>query len=166
MCYHAARPVRSRHGLRLGWCVAQDPAVYEWTQTEWKRPEFADYVIYELHVGSFTESGTFEAAMGKLEHVKKLGFSCVQLMPILEHSDEWGYNPRQFFSIHGAYGTPVQFKKFVDAAHKLGLAVIVDAVLHHAAVKKNALWNYDGWQIYNNGGMYVFSLSCAFSFCA
>lgn len=136
------------------WCVAQDDEKYEWNVTDWKRPEFLTYIIYELHVGSFTEEGTFLAAIGKLDHVASLGFTCVQLMPILEHSDDWGYNPRQFFSIHGAYGTPDELKKFVDEAHKRGLAVIIDVVMHHASVKKNALWEYDGWSESSNGGIY------------
>lgn len=136
------------------WCVAQDPAEYVWKTADWKRPEFADYAIYEMHVGSFTPEGTFEAAKAKLAHVKELGFTCVQLMPILEHSDEWGYNPRQFLSLHGGYGSPMEFKSFVDAAHAAGIAVIIDVVLHHAAVKKNALWNFDGWSENNNGGIF------------
>ncbi len=136
------------------WCTAQDDANYKWTVTDWKRPEFLSYIIYELHVGSFTEEGTFLAAIEKLDHVASLGFTCVQLMPILEHSDEWGYNPRQFFSLHGGYGSPDELKLFVDEAHKRGLAVIIDVVLHHASVSKNALWNYDGWSDNKNGGIY------------
>lgn len=52
-------------------------------------------------------------------------------MPITEHSDAWGYNPRQLLSIHGAYGSPDDFRRFVDEAHKLGMGVIIDVVLHH-----------------------------------
>lgn len=136
------------------WCYVQDEKNYEWKVKDWKRPEFADYIIYELHLGSFTPEGTFTAAIDKLEHVADLGFTCVQLMPILEHSDDWGYNPRQFFSMHGNYGTPDEFKAFVDAAHERGIAVIIDVVLHHASVVKNALWEYDGWTEHNNGGVY------------
>lgn len=136
------------------WCIVQDDTKYEWKTTEWKRPAFADYIIYELHVGSFTPEGTFASAAAKLAHMKDLGFTCVQLMPILEHSDEWGYNPRQFFSMHGAYGTPDGFKEFVDAAHSHGIAVIIDVVLHHASVRLNSLWEYDGWSTQNNGGIY------------
>lgn len=136
------------------WCVVQNDSDYEWKAISWKKPEFADYVIYELHVGSFTCEGTFVAAIEKLAHIKELGFTCVQLMPILEHSDEWGYNPRMFFAMHAGYGTPDEFKRFVDEAHERGLAVVVDVVLHHASVKLNSLWEYDGWSSGNNGGIY------------
>lgn len=136
------------------WCFVHDPRGYRWKTSSWERPSFDSYVIYELHVGSFTPAGTFLSAMEKLGHIEDLGFTAVQLMPILEHGDLWGYNPRQFLSLHGAYGTPDEFKAFVDAAHSHGLAVIVDVVLHHGAVDGNALWNYDGWAENNNGGIY------------
>ena len=59
-----------------------------------------------MHVGSFTPEGTFVAAAARLSHVAGLGFTAIQLMPITEHSDAWGYNPRQLLSVHGPYGTP------------------------------------------------------------
>jgi len=136
------------------WCFAHDPYTFEWKNASWQRPAFDTYTIYELHVGSFTPEGTFLSAADKLDHIAQLGFTAVQLMPILEHSDLWGYNPRQFLALHGAYGTPDEFKELVDRAHGIGLAVIVDVVLHHGAVDGNALWNYDGWAEHNNGGIF------------
>lgn len=65
--------------------------------------------------------------------VKSLGFTAVQLLPVNQHSDLWGYSPMQAMALHNAYGTPDEMRAFVDAAHGLGLAVIVDVVLHHGA---------------------------------
>eukprot|EP01023_Acetabularia_acetabulum_P029445 TRINITY_DN2779_c0_g1_i1.p1 TRINITY_DN2779_c0_g1~~TRINITY_DN2779_c0_g1_i1.p1 ORF type:complete len:684 (-),score=140.22 TRINITY_DN2779_c0_g1_i1:276-2021(-) len=134
------------------WCVLDDDQDFEWV--DWQPPGFDTYVIYELHVGSFTEQGTFAAAQEKLKYIKNLGFTSVQLMPILEHTDVWGYNPRQFFALHQEFGTPDDFRNFVNTAHKVGLAVIIDVVLHHGAVDRNALWDYDGWEENHNGGIY------------
>lgn len=82
----------------------------------------------QLHVGSFTPEGTFAAATERLEHIAGLNFSAVQLMPICEHSDAWGYNPRQLMSVHGAYGTPDDLRALIGRAHEVGLAVIIDVV--------------------------------------
>jgi 1,4-alpha-glucan branching enzyme len=148
-------PYARRTDFDSEWCYVQDHSHYKWaTADSWALPPFESYSIYELHVGSFTPEGTFAAATAKLAHVAACGFTAVQLMPILEHSDLWGYNPRQFLSLHGSYGTPDEFKAFVDAAHSLGISVIVDVVLHHGAVDGNALWDYDGWSDNNNGGIY------------
>ena len=85
-------------------------------------------VSWQLHVGSFTPEGTFAAAAEKLEHVAGLNFTAVQLMPICEHSDAWGYNPRQLMAVHGAYGAPDDLRALIRRAHELGLAVIIDVV--------------------------------------
>lgn len=135
------------------WCTVDDPAVYAW-KTTWEPLTFDRYIIYEMHVGSFTPEGTFAAAAAKLSHVAGCGFTAVQLMPVAEHSDAWGYNPRQFLSVHGAYGTPDDLRAFVDMAHSLGLGVINDIVLHHGAPELNTYWEYDGWGPDMNGGIY------------
>nr|QKY15164.1 starch branching enzyme (1,4-alpha-glucan branching enzyme II) (SBE2) [Polytomella parva] len=139
------------------WCMADDPDSFPWSDATLGRGPrpFDEYIIYELHVGSFTPEGTLAAAMAKLDHVSKLGFTAVQLMPLTEHSDSWGYNPRQLLALHGKYGSPADMRCFVDRAHALGLSVIVDVVLHHGAVDANALWEYDGWSDGGgNGGIY------------
>lgn len=147
-------PYARRTDFDSEWCYAQDHTKYKWKNTSWEYPEFASYAIYEMHMGSFTPEGTFVAAQKKLQHIAESGFTAVQIMPILEHADLWGYNPRQFLSLHGGFGTPDEFKAFVDEAHGLGLAVVIDVVLHHGAVDGNALWEYDGWSYDNNGGIY------------
>lgn len=138
------------------WCFLDDPAGFEWSapaREHAPRP-YDEYLIYEMHVGSFTPEGTLAAATARLEHVASLGFTAVQLMPLSEHSDAWGYNPRLLMALHGAYGSPDDLRRFVDRAHSLGLCVIVDVVLHHGAVDGNSLWEYDGWGPDWNGGIY------------
>ncbi|GLC39115.1 hypothetical protein PLESTB_000005900 [Pleodorina starrii] len=142
------------------WCFLDAPAAFPWSDraedgtTSWTPRPFDEYVIYEMHVGSFTTEGTLAAAADRLEHVASLGFTAVQLMPITEHSDAWGYNPRLLMALHGAYGSPDDLRRFVDKAHSLGLGVIIDVVLHHGAVDGNSLWEYDGWGPDWNGGIY------------
>jgi len=93
------------------WCYVDDAKAFEWSEHE-LRP-FDEVIIYEMHVGSFTPEGTLASAMEKLEYIADLGFTQVQLMPLTEHSDAWGYNPRQLMSLHGAYGTPDDLRRFV-----------------------------------------------------
>jgi 1,4-alpha-glucan branching enzyme len=134
------------------WCFVDDPTAFKWSPHTLL--PFEETIIYEMHVGSFTPVGTLAAAMDKLEHIQQLGFTQVQLMPLTEHSDAWGYNPRQLLSLHGGFGTPDDLRRFVDRAHQLGMGVIIDVVLHHGAVDGNALWEYDGWGPNWNGGIY------------
>ncbi|KAL6751388.1 glycoside hydrolase superfamily [Haematococcus lacustris] len=139
------------------WCYADDGgASFKWSsEASWELPAYEHYSIYELQLGSFTSEGTLEAAGDKLEHIAGLGFTAVQLMPITEFSDAWGYNPRQLLAVHGAYGSPDQLRAFVDRCHTLGLAVIVDVVLNHGAVEGNALWDWDGWSPHpGHGGLF------------
>jgi len=129
---------------------------FPWTDGYTLRP-FEEYIIYEMHVGSFTPEGTLKSAEAKLDHVGNLGFTAVELLPLAEFShktESWGYNPRLQMALHRAYGSPEDLKSFVDAAHRRGIAVIVDVVLHHGAVDGNLLWDYDGWEQAANGGIY------------
>ncbi|KAG1668585.1 hypothetical protein FOA52_007320 [Chlamydomonas sp. UWO 241] len=134
------------------WCFVDDPTLFEWSPVE-RRP-YDETIIYEMHVGSFTPEGTFASATAKLSHISGLGFTQVQLMPVTEHSDAWGYNPRQLMSIHAAWGTPDDLRVLVDTAHKLGMGVIMDVVYNHGATELNELWEYDGWGPDVNGGIY------------
>ncbi len=82
-------------------------------------------------IGSYTPEGTFAAAEAQLDHIADMGFSAIQLLPVNESTDKWGYSPKNLMAPHPAYGTPDQFRAFVDAAHDRGLAVLVDLTLHH-----------------------------------
>ena len=125
-------------------------------------PRFADYLIYELHIGSFAgrnddinkDWSTFRDIETKLDYIKELGFNCIELMPVHEFAWDrsWGYNPASFFAPESSYGSPADFKHLVNAAHRLGLAVILDVVYNHAGPGDNVLFEFDGYT--PEGGIY------------
>jgi maltooligosyltrehalose trehalohydrolase len=106
---------------------------FTWTDSDWKAPPLSSAVIYELHVGTFTPQGTFEAMIEKLDYLADLGITHVELMPVNEFSGEhgWGYDGVGLFSPHHAYGPPESLKRLVDACHRKRLAVILDVVYNH-----------------------------------
>jgi maltooligosyltrehalose trehalohydrolase len=118
-----------------------DGKSYSWKDKNWKRPELADLIIYELHVGTFTGQGTFVSAIDRLQHVRDLGANTVELMPAGEFPGErnWGYDVVLPFAPAHSYGTPEDLRRLVDAAHGLGLAVIMDVVYNHVCGEPNVL---------------------------
>ena len=118
-----------------------DHASFEWTDARWQAQPLASAVIYEMHVGTFTDVGTFDAAIGRLQHLVELGVTHVELMPVNEFSGVrgWGYDGVDLFAPHHAYGGPDGLKRFVDAAHGHGLAVILDVVYNHLGPSGNYL---------------------------
>ncbi|NJC27006.1 malto-oligosyltrehalose trehalohydrolase [Neolewinella antarctica] len=98
-------------------------------------------VIYELHIGTFTEAGTFEAAEAKLDYLKDLGVNCLELMPLAQTPGDrnWGYDVVAPFAISRAYGGPTGLKKFIDAAHERGIAVLIDVIYNHLGPEGNYL---------------------------
>ncbi|CAI7906591.1 unnamed protein product, partial [Closterium sp. NIES-54] len=134
-------------------CIVVDPR-FSWTPFE--PPPFEALNIYQLHVGAFTGrlpgGGTFAALKEKLPYIKNLGFNAVQMLPVHEYCGQWGYNPRLLFAPHPFYGSPLELRELVDAAHSQGMAVIFDVVLHHLAPNLNSLWEYDGPT--KKGGLY------------
>jgi maltooligosyltrehalose trehalohydrolase len=110
-----------------------DPARYTWRDTGWKGRSAAELVIYELHVGTFTPEGTFDAARRRLPELRSLGVTAIELMPVADFAGarNWGYDGVALFAPSRAYGRPDDLRAFVDAAHALGLAVIVDVVYNH-----------------------------------
>ncbi|TAJ11877.1 T9SS C-terminal target domain-containing protein [Marinilabiliaceae bacterium JC017] len=107
---------------------------YSWEVNDFNRPASNELNIYELHFRDFTTEGTFKAATQKLDYLKELGINCIHVMPVseFENNDSWGYNPNFYFALDKAYGTAKDFKRFVDQAHKRGIAVVNDLVLNHA----------------------------------
>lgn len=104
----------------------------------------AQQVIYELHVGTFTQEGTFEAAQRRLPELADLGITTLELMPLGAFAGErgWGYDGVALFAPHAAYGTPDQLRELVDAAHGLGLSVLLDVVYNHFGPSGNYLGAY------------------------
>ena len=148
--------------------------VYDWKVKDFKIPDANDMIIYELLVRDFTDNshgeGSIKAATGQLDYLKNLGVTAVELMPIQEFdgNDGWGYGNHSYFALDKAYGTRTDYKKFIDACHEKGIAVIVDVVYNHAtgAHPYAAMyWDYDktasnnpwfnvsaphGWSVYHD----------------
>ncbi len=118
-----------------------DPAAYRWADGDWRGRPWPEAVIYEMHVGAFTEAGTFRAAADRLAHLADLGVTAVQVMPVADFPGRrnWGYDGVLPFAPDSAYGRPEDFKAFVDAAHALGLMVFLDVVYNHFGPEANFL---------------------------
>ncbi|VTS00671.1 malto-oligosyltrehalose trehalohydrolase : Malto-oligosyltrehalose trehalohydrolase OS=Moorella thermoacetica (strain ATCC 39073) GN=Moth_1809 PE=3 SV=1: CBM_48: Alpha-amylase: DUF3459 [Gemmata massiliana] len=109
-----------------------DPA-FPWTDAHWHGVPLDKYVIYELHVGTFTPEGTFDAVVTHLDELVELGVTAVELMPVAQFAGSrgWGYDGVYPFAPHAAYGGPAGLKRLVDACHAHGLAVVLDVVYNH-----------------------------------
>lgn len=127
-------------GLR-GRAVVDDPGAFRWRHGNWRGRPWAETVISEIHVGTFTEAGTFRAAIERLPAVADAGVSAVELMPVaqFEGARGWGYDGVLLYAPHEAYGTPDDLRSFVDAAHGLGLMVFLDVVYNHFGPEGNPL---------------------------
>jgi maltooligosyltrehalose trehalohydrolase len=117
---------------------------FHWTDTEWKRPALHDLVIYELHVGTFTEEGTFQAVPGRFDQLKEIGVTAIELMPVADFAGDrnWGYDGVSIYAPSRAYGKPDDLRTLVNAAHKAGLAVILDVVYNHLGPDGNYMGTY------------------------
>ncbi|WP_197288704.1 malto-oligosyltrehalose trehalohydrolase [Nocardia sp. NRRL S-836] len=106
---------------------------YEWSDEAWTGRALPGGVIYELHIGTFTPEGTFDSAIGKLDHLVDLGVTFVEVMPVnsFDGTEGWGYDGVLWGAVHEPYGGPDGFKRFVDACHARGLAVLLDVVYNH-----------------------------------
>ena len=142
--------------------VVYDPNAFDWGND--RAPEIArnDLVIYQLHVGTFAGKNppaTFDDAIPRLDHVRALGFTAVQLMPVNEFPGgrSWGYNPSDPFAVETDYGGPDALKRFVRAAHERGLAVFVDVVHNHYGPTDLDLWSFDGASWNGLGGIYFYN---------
>ncbi|MDQ2688843.1 MAG: malto-oligosyltrehalose trehalohydrolase [Chloroflexota bacterium] len=118
-----------------------DHGAFAWTDAGWRAPPLASGAIYELHVGTFTPAGTFDSAIERLPELVELGATHVELMPVAEFSGErgWGYDGVDLYAPHHAYGGPDGLKRLIDAAHGIGLAVILDVVYNHLGPAGNYL---------------------------
>ena len=110
-----------------------DHSAFQWHDQHWRGAPKVGSVIYELHIGTFSEGGTFDSAIPKLSHLVELGVSHVEVMPVAAWAGTqgWGYDGVALFATHEAYGGPDGFKRFVDACHAHGLSVILDVVYNH-----------------------------------
>ena len=97
--------------------------------------------------------------MEKFDHLEQLGVNAIQVMPLMEFAGDrsWGYNPAHIFAVESTYGGPDAFKTFVRAAHKRGMAVILDVVYNHLGPSDLDLWRFDGWSENDKGGIYFYN---------
>jgi maltooligosyltrehalose trehalohydrolase len=118
-----------------------DPDAFAWTDAGWTGRSLGGAVVYELHVGTFTEEGTFDAAIGRLAHLTDLGVDFVQLMPVAPFPGHhgWGYDGVSLWAVHEPYGGPDGLRRFVDACHGCGLGVLLDVVYNHLGPSGNYL---------------------------
>lgn len=141
-----------------GIVIADPPLTDDFTPPAWNR-----MVIYEMHVGTFARTeesgGDLEEAADRFAHLKRLGVNAVQIMPVAEFAGDvsWGYNPAHIFAVESAYGGPEGLRAFVEAAHKAGIAVILDVVYNHFGPSDLDLWRFDGWSENDKGGIYFYN---------
>lgn len=128
------------HGLS----VLTDPEGYSWVHKDWRGRPWHETLVHEIHIGTFTQEGTFVAAAEKLEHLADIGITAVELMPLAHFpgSRGWGYDGVLHYAPHNAYGSPDDLKAFVDKAHRLGLMVFLDVVYNHFGPEGNYLGLY------------------------
>lgn len=110
-----------------------DQKRFEWHDPLWQGPPLTGAIVYEMHIGTFTDAGNFDAAIGHLPYLKDLGITHLEIMPIHEFPGDfgWGYDGVGLFAVTASYGGPDAFKRFVDACHHIGLAVLLDVVYNH-----------------------------------
>lgn len=115
---------------------------FDWTDASWQPPPLQQWVMYELHVGTFTPEGTFDAIIARLPELRELGVNALELMPIAQFPGErnWGYDGVYPYAVQQSYGGVEGLKRLVDAAHREGLAVILDVVYNHLGPEGNYLW--------------------------
>ncbi|UGT54580.1 malto-oligosyltrehalose trehalohydrolase [Nocardia asteroides] len=157
--------VEAGQGARYGFLIDDDPtvlpdprsprqpdgvhapsAVHEldtgaWTDHGWTGRQLAGSVFYELHIGTFTPEGTFDAAIERLDHLAALGVTTVELMPVnaFDGTHNWGYDGVLWYAVQESYGGPDGLQRFVDACHARGLAVCLDVVYNHLGPSGNYL---------------------------
>src|SRR6202451_2288537 len=124
-----------------GWSQIVDADTFSWTDGDWPGIHLAGQVVYELHLGTFTQQGTWAAAESKLEYLRDTGITVIEVMPVADFPGRfgWGYDGVQPYAPAMIYGEPDEMRSFVNRAHTLGLAVILDVVYNHLGPDGNYL---------------------------
>ena len=117
---------------------------FHWSDSRWRGILLEKYVLYELHVGTFTPEGTFDAIIPRLTTLKDLGVTAIELMPVAQFPGErnWGYDGVYPYAVQASYGGPVGLKRLVDACHQHGIAVALDVVYNHLGPEGNYLADF------------------------
>lgn len=135
---------------------------FDWDDDDFLPPAKTEQIIYEMHIGTFNRpdpatNGTFETAIAKLDYLKDLGVTTIELMPItaMISSNGWGYAPNSIYAVEPLYGGMFGLKNFVKECHARGLGVILDVVYNHFS-ENSGLWEFDGWNGNGHGGIYFY----------
>jgi 1,4-alpha-glucan branching enzyme len=159
-----ARSITRAPGNILNCLVASEAEPYN--APGYSTPNWNELVIYEMHIRTFVYdpagingTGTFTSAITKLDYLANLGINCIELLPIGEFMGDVsaGYNPAYIFAIEDQYGGPDGFRRFVNAAHQRGIAVIIDVVYNHLGTPAADMWDFDGWSQNGKGGIYFYN---------
>lgn len=119
-------------------------AAFAWTNDAWSGISLQQYVLYELHVGTFTPQGTFDSIIPRISDLRDLGITAIELMPVAQFpgNRNWGYDGVYPYAVQSSYGGPVGLKKLVNACHQLGIAVVLDVVYNHLGPEGNYLRDF------------------------
>ena len=137
-------PIRFRAGSRRAYTVLRASSIpirFRWSDQGWAGIPLKDFIIYELHTGTFTPEGTFESVIPRLPYLRDLGITAIEIMPVAEFpgNRNWGYDGASLYPPQSSYGGPTGLKKLVDACHQHGLAVVMDVVYNHLGPEGNYL---------------------------
>lgn len=118
-----------------------DQQSFTWTDEDWSGVPLEEIILYEVHVGTFTPEGTFEAIIARLPQLKELGINAIEIMPVAQFPGDrnWGYDGVFPYAVQTSYGGPDGFKRLVDACHQQGIAVVLDVVYNHLGPEGNYL---------------------------
>lgn len=121
-----------------------DPGAFSWSDASWPGLDPGDLVLYELHVGTFSEAGTFAGVLDRFAQLRELGVTAIELMPVAEFPGRrnWGYDGVHLYAPHDSYGGPAGLRRLVDAAHGVGLGVVLDVVYNHLGPEGNYLGRF------------------------
>lgn len=121
-----------------------DHSEYDWQDSSWQGIPLYEYIIYELHIATFTPEGTFESAIARLQDLVDLGITAIEIMPVAQFpgTRNWGYDGVFPYAVQNSYGGPTGLKKLVDACHAHGLAVVMDVVYNHLGPEGNYTGKY------------------------
>jgi maltooligosyltrehalose trehalohydrolase len=119
-------------------------AEFDWEDADWHGRPLSQYIIYELHVGTYTPAGTFDAVIAHLDELRDIGITAVELMPVAQFpgTRNWGYDGTYPYAAQNSYGGPQGLKRLVNACHRKGLAVILDVVYNHLGPEGNYLRDF------------------------
>lgn len=117
---------------------------FNWEDEKWRGIPLSEMIIYELHVGTFTPEGTFDAIITRLPEIKEIGINVIEIMPVAQFPGHrnWGYDGTYPFAVQNSYGGPVGLKRLVNECHKLAIAVILDVVYNHLGPEGNYLCDF------------------------